>query len=307
MQDIDYQACLQEIYEETKPLLGQGKVAEYIPALAEVDPNQYGIAIHTLENKTHTIGDAEIPFSIQSISKVFVFSMVFKAFGDKLWKRMGREPSGNSFNSLIQLELENGIPRNPFINAGALVSTDCLFSLSKNPLKDILNFVRSLSNNPKIIYDSVVANSEKDTGYRNAALINFMKSFGNIEHDVDSVLNTYFHQCGLMMNCVDLAKAFCFLANKGINPFNGDSILTLSQAKRLNALMQTCGLYDESGEFAFSTGLPGKSGVGGGIVAVVPNLLSICVWSPALNKHGNSLIGMKALELFTTKTGISIF
>ncbi len=307
MNNIDFQTCIEEILNETRSLIGKGRVADYIPALAEVDPNQIGIAVQTLDGKTFQAGDALVPFSIQSISKVFVFSMVFRAWGDKLWARMGREPSGNSFNSLVQLEHENGIPRNPFINAGALVSTDCLLSISKNPLKDILSYVRGLAGNPKISYDSVVANSERETGYRNAALVNFMKSFGNIENDVEAVLNAYFHQCGLMMSCVDLARAFSFLANGGINPLNGEQILTQSQAKRVNALMQTCGLYNESGEFAFCAGLPGKSGVGGGIVAVVPKMFSICVWSPELNRHGNSLVGMKALELFTTRTGISIF
>jgi len=307
MNNIDFQTCIEEILNETRNLIGKGRVADYIPALAEVDPNQIGIAVQTLDGKTFQAGDALVPFSIQSISKVFVFSMVFRAWGDKLWARMGREPSGNSFNSLVQLEHENGIPRNPFINAGALVSTDCLLSISKNPLKDILSYVRGLAGNQKISYDSVVANSERETGYRNAALVNFMKSFGNIENDVEAVLNAYFHQCGLMMSCVDLARAFSFLANGGINPLNGEQILTQSQAKRVNALMQTCGLYNESGEFAFCTGLPGKSGVGGGIVAVVPKMFSICVWSPELNRHGNSLVGMKALELFTTRTGISIF
>lgn len=307
MNNIDFQTCIEEILNETRGLIGKGRVADYIPALAEVDPNQVGIAVQTLDGQTFQAGDALVPFSIQSISKVFVFSMVFRAWGDRLWSRMGREPSGNSFNSLVQLEHENGIPRNPFINAGALVSTDCLLSISKNPLKDILNYVRGLTGNSKISYDSVVANSERETGYRNAALVNFMKSFGNIENDVEAVLNAYFHQCGLMMSCVDLARAFSFLANGGINPLNGEQILTQSQAKRVNAMMQTCGLYNESGEFAFCTGLPGKSGVGGGIVAVVPKMFSICVWSPELNRHGNSLVGMKALELFTTRTGISIF
>ena len=305
--EIDYQSCLNEIYEETKGLLGKGKVADYIPALAEADPNQYGICVHTLEGQTFYVGDAQTPFSIQSISKVFILSMVFAALGDSIWSRMGREPSGSSFNSLVLLETENGKPRNPFINAGALVTTDCLLSISKNPLKDILVYVRNLANNKYINYDSVVANSEMETNFRNAALLNFMKSFSNINNDVNEVLNTYCHQCALMMSCEDISKSFSYLANGGVNPFNNKRLLTLSQTKRLNALMQTCGLYDESGEFAFCTGLPGKSGVGGGIVAIIPKLLTICVWSPELNKHGNSLIGMKALELFTTKTGISIF
>lgn len=303
----DYEAILADIYAETRPLLGRGRVADYIPALADVPPRQYGIAIETLAGDTYQIGDAATPFSIQSISKVFTFSMVFRALGDRVWARMGREPSGSAFNSLVRLETENGIPRNPFINAGALVTTDCLLSLTADPLADLLAFVRQVAHNPAIPYDARIAASEQATGYRNAALVNFMKSFGNVENDVQAVLHVYFHQCALMMSCVDLARAFLYLANHGVNPWNGRTLLTASQSKRLNALMQTCGLYDESGEFAFTVGLPGKSGVGGGIVALIPNLLTICVWSPELNQHGNSVVGMKALELFTTKTGISIF
>jgi glutaminase len=305
--NTNYQQILEEIFEETQSLRGLGKVADYIPALAEVNPRQYGIAIQTLSGATFQVGDANIPFSIQSISKVFTLVMVFKEVGESLWSRVGREPSGNAFNSLIQLETENGIPRNPFINAGALVATDHLVSLSKEPLADVLRFVRGISNNPRINFDEAVADSERQTGFRNAALINLMKSFGNIENDVNDVLNVYCHQCALMLDCHDLARAFLFLANGGMNPWNGERILTASQAKRVNALMQVCGLYDDSGEFAFTVGLPGKSGVGGGIVALIPNLLSICVWSPELNARGTSLVGMKALELFTTKTGISIF
>lgn len=305
--NTNYQQILDEVYQETLPLLGQGKVAVYIPALAEVNPMQYGIAIQTLSGETFQVGDADVPFSIQSISKVFTLAMVFGKVGEALWTRVGREPSGTAFNSLMQLETENGIPRNPFINAGALVVTDHLLSQTSAPLWDVLGFVRKLSNNPQINFSETVAASERRSGFRNAALINLMKSFKNIENNVDEVLDVYFHQCALMMNCHDLANAFLFLANGGVNPWTGERILTGSQAKRVNALMQVCGLYDDSGEFAFTVGLPGKSGVGGGIVAVIPNLLSICVWSPELNSHGTSLIGMKALELFTTKTGISIF
>jgi glutaminase len=305
--NTNYQQILEEIFEETQSLRGTGKVADYIPALKQVNPDRYGIAIQTLGGETFQVGDATVPFSIQSISKVFVLVMVLKEIGDELWQRVGREPSGSAFNSLVQLETEHGIPRNPFINAGALVATDHLVSQSADPLSDILLFVREISNNPQIDFDEAVAASERQSGFRNAALINLMKSFGNINNDVNHVLNVYFHQCALMMNCQDLARAFLFLANAGVNTWNKERILTASQAKRVNALMQVCGLYDDSGEFAFTVGLPGKSGVGGGIVAIIPNLLSICVWSPELNEHGTSLIGMKALELFTTKTGISIF
>jgi glutaminase len=305
--NTNYLDILHEIYEQTQPLKGQGSTAKYIPALANVNPNQYGIAIQTLAGETFQVGDAETPFSIQSISKVFTLAMVFKEMGETLWARVGKEPSGNAFNSLMLLETENGIPRNPFINAGALVITDCLASRASESVSEILGFVQRLSNNPTINFSETVVNSERGSGFRNAALVNLMKSFGNIENDVDRVLDIYFHQCALMMDCADLARAFLFLANGGVNPWTQERVLTSSQAKRVNALMQVCGLYDDSGEFAFTVGLPGKSGVGGGIVAVIPNLLSICVWSPELNQHGTSLIGMKALELFTTKTGISIF
>jgi glutaminase len=304
---IDYQNILEEIYAETRGLLGQGLVADYIPALASVYSGQYGIAVQTLAGESFQVGAAEVPFSIQSISKVFVLTRVYAALGEALWQRMGNEPSGTAFNSLILLETENGIPRNPFINAGALVATDCFIKLHTDPLTELLAFVRQISNNPNIDFDRQVANSERDSGYRNAALVNLMKSFGNIENDVESVLDVYYHQCSLMMSSTDLARAFLYLSNSGINPWDGERLLMSSQAKRLNAIMQTCGLYNESGEFAYSVGLPGKSGVGGGIVAIIPNLLSVCVWSPELNQHGNSLAGMKALELFTTKTGISIF
>lgn len=305
--NTNYQKILNEIFEETLPLKGQGQVASYIPALAEVDPDQYGIAIQTLSGETFQVGDADTPFSIQSISKAFVLARVFREVGEELWTRVGREPSGNAFNSLVQIETESGVPRNPFINAGALVVTDYLLSYAGDPFADILNFARGLSNNPGVNFNEIIAASERETGFRNAALVNLMKSFGNIKNNVDAVLDVYFHQCALMMSCLDLSRAFLFLANGGVNPWNNERILTASQAKRINALMQVCGLYDDSGEFAFTVGLPGKSGVGGGIVAVIPNLLSICVWSPELNEHGTSLIGMKALELFTTKTGISIF
>ncbi|MEW6710728.1 MAG: glutaminase [Candidatus Riflebacteria bacterium] len=304
---MNYQSIIEEIFEETRPLIGTGKVADYIPALAKVNAKQLGIAVATIDGQLFKVGDADAVFSIQSISKVFVLAMVFARIGDEIWTRVDREPSGTAFNSLIQLETEHGIPRNPFINAGALVTTDCLLSLGFDPLTEVLDYVRRLANNPEIDFSLEIADSERQNGYRNAALVNFMKSFGNIKNDVDAVLNAYFHHCGLMMSAVDLARAFLFLANGGVNPFNGERLLNLSQAKRLNALMQTCGFYDESGEFAFCVGMPGKSGVGGGIVAIIPRVLSICVWSPELNRHGNSVAGMKALELFTTRTGISIF
>ncbi|MEI7596607.1 MAG: glutaminase [Bacteroidota bacterium] len=304
---MNYSEILAEIHHEITPLFGQGKVADYIPALAKMDPNKFGMAITTIDGELFTFGNTKDEFTIQSISKVFTFVKAFSGIGEKIWEHVGREPSGTSFNSLVQLEHEFGIPRNPFINAGALVITDLLISEYGDAKKEILNFLQDLSQDRSVRFDLEVAESEKQHGFRNAALANFMKSFGNIENDIESILDTYFYHCSILMNCEELAKSFLFLANNGIIPGSNKQLLTKSQAKRTNALMLSCGLYDESGEFAFRVGLPGKSGVGGAIAAIIPNKMAISVWSPELDEYGNSLIGIKALELFTTKTGMSIF
>jgi glutaminase len=305
---VDFQAILEEIHSEVQSAIPQGKVADYIPKLAAVPLEKFGMAVQTLDGDLYTIGDARENFSIQSISKAYTLTLALQFVGEeRLWERVGREPSGSPFNSLVQLEYENGIPRNPFINAGALVIVDILLSNSKNPEQTLLDFIRKGSNNPGINFDPEVAASEKETGFRNSALANFLKSYGNLENNVDAVLNTYFLQCSLSMNCVDLAKSFMMLANHGVSPWSGKQILTISQAKRINSLMLTCGTYDAVGDFAYRVGLPGKSGIGGGIAAFIPGKLSVSVWSPGLNSHGNSHAGTLALELFTTKTGMSIF
>lgn len=304
---MDYQKVIDGIHSGLQGLWGEGRVADYIPALAKVDPKRFGIAVATLDGQEYMTGDAQVCFSIQSISKVFTLAMVTRRIGDEIWKAVGREPSGNPFNSLVQLEYEQGMPRNPFINAGALVVTDRLISLYPHPKDTMIEFVRELCANDDIYYDKEIARSERLNADRNMALAYFMKSFGNIENDVETLLDVYCHQCAISMSCTDLARAFLFLSNRGINPFNGEQILTVSQTKRLGALMLTCGFYDESGDFAFRVGLPGKSGVGGGIAAYIPGNLAITVWSPGLNRHGNSLIGMAALEHFTTDIGNSIF
>lgn len=304
---MNYGEVIENIHEEVKHYFGWGKVADYIPALAGVNPQQYGIAVETLDGRSYMTGDAEVRFSIQSISKVFTLAMVSRYLGDELWNYVGREPSGSPFNSLIQLEYEHGIPRNPFINAGALVVTDRLMSHYDRPKDALLNFIRTVCGNEDIYYDKKIAESEREHASRNLALANFMKSFGNIENDVESLIDVYCHQCSISMSCADLARAFLFLANHGLNPYNDERILSTSSSKRLSALMLTCGFYDESGDFAFRVGMPGKSGVGGGIVAFIPGKLTIAVWSPELNPRGNSFIGIETLERFTTNIGISIF
>ncbi len=284
-----------------------GELASYIPELALVDPNKFGVCLSTIDNRQFSYGNATDRFSIQSIAKVLALSMAYQLPGGKIWERIGVEPSGSPFNSLVQLEADNGIPRNPLINAGALVVCDILLSNLKNPLADFMTFIRDVGDNPYLNYSHRIAESEKSIGYRNIALCYFIKSFGNLNNHPKDVLEFYFMLCSIEMSCVELSKTFLFLANHGRKTSDDKEILTVSQAKRINAIMQMCGFYDESGEFAYEVGLPGKSGVGGGIVAIHPNTYSIAVWCPRLNKKGNSYRGMKFLELFTTETASSIF
>ena len=300
-------SLLQRVYEQVKPLVGEGKVADYIPALAKVNPQQFGIAIYSNDGQLYQVGDAETPFSIQSISKVFSLTLAIKHYGPDLWQRVGREPSGLPFNSLVQLEYENGVPRNPFINSGALVVSDMNHSRFASPHYAMQGFVRRVSGNPGIQTDKVVADSEFEFRARNAAMAYLMKAFGNFHNDVEEVLYSYFSNCALRMSSVDLAKAFSFLANKGYCQFSGEQVVSADEARQINALMATSGMYDEAGSFASQVGLPGKSGVGGGIVAIVPGRFTICVWSPCLNKVGNSLVGVAVLEALTKEIGWSVY
>ncbi len=265
-----------------------------------------GIALHLADGSAYAAGDADIPFSVQSVSKLFGLTMALNHVGYPLWKRVGREPSGNPFNSLVQLEKEKGIPRNPFINAGALVVVDALMSRFARPANAFHTRMKALSGNNTIAIDKTVYESELRYGDLNRAIAYFLKAHGNLHNSVDAVTRAYFKQCSLAMSCVDLAKAALFLANRGI-AYNGERVLSPRQTKRVNAVMVTCGLYDAVGEFAYRVGTPGKSGVGGGIVAVLPELMSVCVWSPALDRHGNSVAGLRALEVLTTRLGRSVF
>lgn len=304
---MQYQTILSEIGAEIGKLPDSGQVASYIPELAKVDPHKFGVHITTIEDVHAGWGDSTEKFSIQSIAKVLSLVLAYRMKEESLWERVGVEPSGTPFNSLVQLEHDKGIPRNPLINAGAIVVCDVLISLLENPKADFLAFLREVSDNPETTYSSRIANSEKATGFQNAALVNLMKALGNIENEIDAVLDFYFHLCSVEMTCRELSRTFLFLANEGIDPCTNRKIISSSQSKRINAIMQLCGFYDEAGEFSFNVGLPGKSGVGGGIVAVLPGEYSIAVWSPPLNEKGNSYKGMKFLELFTTRTAHSIF
>lgn len=306
---MDLQAIVDEVVRDLQPRIGEGKVADYIPELARVDARQLGLAVTTVDGRTYKAGDADTAFSIQSISKVFMLTLALGKAGETIWKRVGREPSGSAFNSIVQLEHEHGIPRNPFINAGAIVVTDMVLAghAPREAIGEYLRFMRYLADDESLSIDETVAKSEQRTGYRNFALANFMRGFGNLHHPVDHVLGVYFHQCALSMSCVQLSHAGLFLANRGTNPLTGFSVVSPKRAKRINALMLMCGHYDGSGDFAFHVGLPGKSGVGGGILAVAPGKASIAAWSPGLNKVGNSALGSLALEMLATRAGWSVF
>lgn len=303
------QPLLDEIVRDMRSRAEKGRVADYIPQLANVSADKFGIAVAPIDGPVVTAGDADEAFSIQSISKLFTLTLALGQVGDRLWERVGREPSGNAFNSIVQLEHEQGVPRNPFVNAGAIAVTDVILGghRPKEALGEILRFVRFLANDDAINIDHIVARSEQAHGDRNMALAHFMKSFGVVRHPPAEVLGVYFHQCAIAMSCRQLAQAGLFLAANGRNPLTGFSVVSPRRARRINALMMTCGHYDGAGDFAFRVGLPGKSGVGGGILAIVPNRAVVAVWSPGLDANGNSLLGTAALEMLVHRTGWSVF
>lgn len=303
---MEYQIILNDIYEKVMSIKDRGVSASYIPELADVDPENFGLHLRFKNGEAYGVGAYQTKFSIQSISKVLSLALAASYQNNEILKRLDVEPSGHPFNQLALLEIEHGIPRNPFINSGAIVIEDILVSKLNNPKQDFLNYVRDITGDDTIDYDYKVAQSEKETGHKNYAASHLLKSFGNLKNDVNEVLDFYFHQCSLNMSCAQVSKAFYMFANRGKCILN-KTRLTEQKIKRINAMMLTCGFYDEAGEFAFEVGLPGKSGVGGGIVALLPENFVVSVWSPGLNKRGNSKLGMLALEQFTTKTQLSIF
>ncbi|ATJ84720.1 glutaminase B [Halomonas beimenensis] len=297
------QAWVDEIAERARSRLGTGRIADYIPALVNQDPERFGLALCTNDGQLYTAGDAETPFSIQSLSKVLLLSLALRTHGDALWQRVGLNPSGMPFNSLMQLETERGKPRNPFINAGAIVVADHLVGAFATPAKHLQDIARTLSGNPGVLIDHEVLASEWSHRARNAAAAYLMKAFGNLDNEVDEVLTAYFACCALRMSCRDLAVALNYLAADGRALTTGERFIPPAMAQRINALMFTSGMYDAAGDFAYRVGLPAKSGVGGGIVAVVPGRLSICAWSPALDASGNSVAAQYALELIAEDLG----
>lgn len=305
----DLQQIVDDIAGQFTMETERGAVADYIPELAKVDINQFGMAIAPINGDLVQAGDASARFSIQSISKVFTLTLALKNVGVNLWSRVGREPSGDPFNSIIQLEYERGIPRNPFINAGAIVVADVILAdrTPEEAIAEIVGFMRSLAHDDTVEVDADVAQSEARTGFRNFALGNFMRAEGNLVHPVDQVLEVYFNQCAIAMDCCQLARAGCYLADAGNNGEDENSVITPARARRINALMLTCGNYDASGEFAFRVGIPGKSGVGGGILGIIPGVAAVAAWCPGLDEKGNSVLAARAFESLVRRTGWSVF
>ncbi|MCU9847582.1 glutaminase [Defluviimonas sp. WL0024] len=301
----DIAAILREIHETVGRSADRGRVADYIPELAEVDPGRFGMSVVLADGSEHSVGDAAVPFSIQSVSKVFALALALGRLGDRLWSRVGREPSGLAFNSILQLEHERGIPRNPFINAGAIVVTDAVLAghAPREYLGELLRFIRAAAEDDGIHIDDSVARSETETGHRNFALAHFLRAHGNLENPPELTLGAYFHQCAVEMTCTQLARAGRFLMAAPGMP----RMVSADRVRRINALMMTCGHYDGSGDFAYRVGLPGKSGVGGGILVIAPGRAAIAVWSPGLNAQGNSKLGTEAVELLARRTGWSVF
>lgn len=302
----DWQTLLDSVHADLAGERGCGEVAAYIPALASIDPRHFGVAVATVDGRVFSAGDAGRRFSVQSISKVFTLALALREAGDGLWQRLGREPSGNRFNSLVQLEFERGVPRNPFINAGALVVTDVILGCLADAKRTVLELVRAQAGADDLQFDAEVARGERETGHRNRAMAWLMKDLGNLHHDPEQLLDAYFHHCALSMSCIELARAGLFLARAGRGT-EGGQVIDADHSKHINALMLTCGTYDAAGDFAYRVGLPAKSGVGGGILAIRPRQFSACVWSPGLDAAGNSLLGARALALLTARAGMPLF
>ncbi|HEX8308100.1 MAG TPA: glutaminase [Allosphingosinicella sp.] len=307
---MDYQALVDEVLADVSAYKGQGTVASYIPALAQADPNKLGLALVLEDGSSFVAGDADEPFSIQSISYVFALCLALQHVKASLWNHVGREPAGSPINSIVQLEMEKGRPRNPMTSAGALVVCDQLVGAAggaDGAVGELVGFLRERCGSETVAIDESLAMSESRAGAFNRSLAHFISAFGNLKAPVDQVLSAYYRQCSVAMTCRQLAQAALFLAFDGVDTRTGDSVTVASRSRRINALMLTSGHYDNSGDFAFRVGLPGKSAMSGGILAIVPGTGAVCAWSPGLNAAGTSLAGAMALERLAERTGWSIF
>ncbi len=303
----DIQAVVDDIVGQMAVVDRFGKAASHVEGIAEFETGQFGIAVVMADGRIATGGSHDHPFAIQSISKVFAFTMALRSLGDDVFERVGREPSGDPFNSIVDLERMKGIPRNPFINSGALVVVDALLGRPKGKdtpatVRDML--MEEIGEKKLGRVAEIVEQDGKTSGWGNRAHASLAKFFDNLHGDIEKVMTAYAEQCAICLDCRQLALAGRYLMRtRG----SGGSSDEARLARRINALMMSCGMYDGSGDFAFRVGLPAKSGVGGGILAIAPGKASIATWSPGLDDNGNSVLGMLALEQLSERMGWSVF
>jgi glutaminase len=304
--ETDLDALLEQVADAARPLAREGGVADYIPALADMDPDTFALAVCELDGTEHAVGDADVGFPIQSLSKVFALTLALQRVGEEVFERVGKEPSGDPFNSLVQLEHEHGVPRNPMINAGALVVCDVLLETCDDPQAAMVELMSDLTGE-QIGHDQAVLDAEGTTGHRNTSMAYLMSAFGNLRTDVDDVMAVYLHQCAVEMTARQVARAVRFLADNGVDPRTGRQVVSEPLARRINAIMLTAGTYDSAGQFAYEVGFPCKSGVAGAIMGDVPHRFGVCAWSPPLDASGNSRAGRHALHLLAERLGVSVF
>jgi glutaminase len=301
---------LTRFVEEARQYARCGKVADYIPALGKADPNDLSVAICAPDGTVIDAGDTTHKVTLQSISKIIALALVLMDRGEQeVFKKVGMEPTGDPFNSIAKLEeVQPAKPLNPMINAGALAVTHMIAGASvEERFERLLQFVRKLAGNPTISYSEEVAQSEFETAFLNRSLCYFLKQHGIINEDVEELMDLYTKQCAIEMTCIDLARIGLVFAMDGRDPFTDEQIMPLDVARICKTFMVTCGMYNASGEFAIKIGIPAKSGVSGGILAAVPGRFGIGIFGPALDEKGNSITGMKLLELLSKTYSLSIF
>lgn len=300
---------LDKLIEKNKPLAEKGKVANYIPLLGIANPKDIGICIIDKEGNISCSGDYDKKFTMQSMSKVIALMLAIMDKGEEeVFKRVGMEPTDEPFNSFYKLDLPHGTkPANPMINAGAIVATSLIKGNGEEKLTRLLEIIRKITSNNSIDYNREVFLSEKETGDKNRAMAYLLKNKGLIEGDIEEILDVYFKQCSIEIDCADIARIGLFLANKGKTLEKEEQLCSKEIVTLLTAIMTTCGMYDFSGEFAIRVGIPSKSGVSGGILSLVPNRLGIGIYGPALDKHGNSIVGYGILRDLSKELNLNIF
>ena len=304
------QNYLDTLVSQNRHFAQHGSVASYIPKLKEKPSDDLGVYVVLPDGTAVSSGDSQVKFTIQSISKIFVFALAIMDNGEEaVFKNIGMEPTGDSFNSIVNLELKDvHKPYNPMINAGAILATSMIHgNTKKEKFSRILSLIKKCCQNDTLDINEAVYHSEKDTGDRNRSLAYFIKSYGLIEDEVDNVLDIYFKQCSIEVTCQDIANAAYIISNGGTNPNTGEEILSSRICTILKTIMFTCGLYDASGSFALDVGMPSKSGVGGGILSTTNKGYGIGVYGPSLDAKGNSIAGVELLKILSKDNGLSLF